>query len=79
MNNTHYVVLNEDSRPVFAVKKDKKVITRIMEGISEETGEGKPDSLTPFDLEDISIDGAQFEAVINDTEYTYYIFPLWIY
>lgn len=80
MNNTHYVILNADNQPVFAVLKSENVIDRIYNGIAEETGEGRPESISDIDFEKLDFTGTQFEATMKDDgTWTYYIFPLWIY
>ena len=40
MKNTHYIAMNEDSNPMFIVKKaaptEKKLLERLLTGLSEE-------------------------------------------
>ena len=82
MNNTHYIIMNEDKVPIAIFKKS--VISLIMDkkitlALQDETGELVTGLKHIIDESGDRNKGWKVEADFEDSAYDYEIIPTWLY
>jgi hypothetical protein len=81
MNNTHYIATNEDGQPIFIIKKaeptDKKLLERLLTGLSEEYDTDITDVHYSHQREKIGV--LVYEFTYDNTTERLELIPTWEY